>query len=182
MRGAVGKSVVLLTRPITEAPLTPRDQQRAAGITMALTYATGALGIGLAFSTVFSADPDLRWACLLAVGVAGVLSFVRHSLLDRGDAARMGWDNGKPNPFQVEVGLANLAWGILAILAVALSWGLAVYSACFLVFGIYMAAVTVFKVIRAAGGEPGGWRPVVPAGSFAALLIIIGTAGMAAVG
>ena len=96
------------------------DQQRAAGFTMALTYAFGALGIGLAFSTAFSAEPSLRWGCLFAVGVAGVLSFVRHSLLDRGDATRMGWDNGKPNPFQIEVGLANLAWGILAILAVEL--------------------------------------------------------------
>ncbi len=182
MRCAVRKTMGSLTRPMMEAGLPPLDQQRAAGFMMALTYAAGALGIGLAFSTVFSADPDLRWACLLAVGVAGVLSFVRHSLLDRGDAARMGWDNGKPNPFQIEVGLANLAWGILAILAVALSWGLAVYSACFLVFGMYMAAVTVFKVIRAAGGEPGGWRPVLPAGSFAALLIVIGAAGMAAVG
>jgi hypothetical protein len=162
--------------------LPPIDQQRAAGITMALTYAAGALGIGLAFSTAFSAAPSLRWGCLFAVGIAGVLSFIRHALLDRGDAARMGWDNGKPNPFQIEVGLANLAWGILAILAVALDWGLAVYSACFLVFGIYMAAVTVFKALRAAAGEPGMWRPVLPAGSFAALLIVVGSAGMSAVG
>jgi hypothetical protein len=159
----------------------PRDQQRAAGFTMALTYAVGALGIGLAFSTAFSADPSLRWGCLFAVGVAGVLSFVRHALFDRGDAARMGWDNGMTNPFQIEVGLANLAWGLLAVIAVILDWGLPVYSACFLVFGIYMAAVTVFKAIRARSGQTGEWRAVLPAGTFAVLLIIIGSAGMSAV-
>lgn len=161
--------------------MSPHDQQRAAGFTMALTYAVGALGIGLAFSTAFSADPDLRWGCLFAVGVAGILSFIRHSLLDRGDAARMGWDNGMGNPFQIEVGLANLAWGLLAVIAVILDWGLAVYSACFLIFGFYMAAVTVFKAIRSARGQRGEWRSVLPAGSFAALLIVIGSAGMSAV-
>ena len=92
----------------------------------------------------------------------------------------MGWNNGEMNPFQVEVGLANLAWGLLAVVAVALSWGLAVYSACFLVFGFYMAFVTGFKAIRSASGHPEEWRTVIPAASFAALLIVIGSAGMSA--
>ena len=156
------------------------QEQKAANVTMGLTYAVGALGLGLAFSTVFSSDPDLRWGCLFAVGLAGVLSFIRHSLMHRGDAARMGWDMGRTNPFQIEVGLANLAWGLLAIVAVVLSWGLAVYAACFLVFGFYMAGVTGFKALWASSGHPQEWRAVVPAASFAALLILIGAAGMSA--
>lgn len=156
------------------------DQAKAAGFLMGLTYAVGALGIGLGVGTAFSSTPDLRWACFFAVGLAGILSFVRHALLNRGDAARMGWDNGEMNPFQVEVGLANLAWGVLAVVAVALSWGLAVYAACFLVFGFYMAFVAVFKAIRSASGRRHEWRTVVPAGSFAALLIVIGAAAMSA--
>lgn len=155
------------------------DQQvKAANFTMALTYAAGALGIGLAFATIFDAAPDLRWGCLFAVGVAGILSFVRHSLMHRGDARRMGWDTGEANPFQVEVGLANLAWGVLAVVAVVLDWGLAIYSACFLVFGFYMAFVTVFKAMRAAGAHREEWGSVAPAASFAALLIVIGSLGM----
>ena len=63
------------------------QQTKAAGFLMGLTYAAGALGIGLAFSRLFSATPDLRWGCLFAVGVAGVLSYVRHSIMHRGDAA-----------------------------------------------------------------------------------------------
>lgn len=156
------------------------QQQKAANITMGLTYAAGALGIALAFSTVFSDDPDPRWGCLFAIGIAGILSWVRHSLMHRGDAARMGWDTGEANPFQIEVGLANLAWGALAVVAVMLSWGLAVYSACFLVFGFYMAFVTMFKALRASRGHRDEWGSVVPAGAFAAMLIIIGAAGMSA--
>ena len=154
------------------------NQQKAAGVTMALTYAVGALGIG--FSTAFSSGPDLRWACLFAVGLAGLLSFVRRGLMHRGDAARMGWDSGTTNPFQIEVGLVNFAWGLLAVIAAALSWGLGVYAACFLVFGFYMAGVTAFKAIRSSGGHPEEWRTVLPAGAFAVMLIVIGAAGMSA--
>lgn len=156
------------------------QQEKAAGFTMALTYAVGALGIGLAFSTLFDPAPDLRWACLFAVGIAGILSFVRHSLMHRGDAARMGWDSGSTNPFQIEVGLANMAWGLLAVVAVVAGWGLAVYSACFLVFGFYMAGVTGFKALWASQGHPEEWRAVAPAAAFAALLIVIGAGGMSA--
>lgn len=160
--------------------MNPDQQVKAANFTMGLTYAVGALGIGLAFSTLFDAAPDLRWGCFFAVGLAGILSFVRHSLMHRGDARRMGWDTGEANPFQVEVGLANLAWGVLAVVAVALDWGLAVYSACFLVFGFYMAFVTGFKALRAAGGHRGEWGSVIPAASFAALLVLVGSVGMSA--
>ncbi|MBM3634908.1 MAG: hypothetical protein FJW99_06440 [Actinobacteria bacterium] len=113
--------------------------RKASGFLMGLTYAVGAGGLGWALSTALSPDPDLRWPCLLAKGIAGILSWIRHSLLNRGDAARMGWDSGTTKAFQVEVGLANLAWGVLAVVAALLSWGLAVYSACFLVFGFYVA-------------------------------------------
>ena len=160
--------------------MSEHDQKRLAGFIMALTYAVGAGGIGIAFSTIFDPDPDLRWAVLLAVGLAGILSFVRHSLLHRADAARMGWDMGTTNPFQIEVGLANLAWGVFAIIAVVLSWGLAVYSAAFLVFGFYMVAVTLFKLILAASGARDEWVASISAGSFGVVLTIIGVLGMQA--
>ena len=160
--------------------MTEHDQKRLAGFIMGLTYAVGAGGIGIAFSTIFDPEPDLRWAVLLAVGLAGILSFVRHSLLHRADAARMGWDMGTTNPFQIEVGLANLAWGVFAVIAVVLSWGLAVYSAAFLVFGFYMVAVTLFKLLLASRGARGEWVASISAGSFGVLLTIIGILGMQA--
>ena len=157
------------------------DQKRLAGFLMGFTYAVGAGGLGWALSTAFSGSPDLRWPCLLAVGITGIASWVRHSVLNRADAARMGWDSGTTNPFQVEVGLANLAWGVLAVLAAMLAWGLAVYSACFLVFGFYMAYVAVYKAMRASGGHPEEWRTVFPAASYGVLMIIVGAAGFAAI-
>ncbi len=155
------------------------DERRAAGMLMGLTYASGTAGVVWGMGVAFTANPDLRWPCFLAVGISGILSWVRHSVLHRGDALRMGWDTGTTNPFQIEVGLANLAWGLFAILAVLLSWGLAAYAAAFLVNGIYMAAVGIYKAIRAANGQQ-DWRTVFAAASWGVVMIIIGAAGMAA--
>lgn len=92
-----------------------------------------------------------------------------------------GWagNYGRRNNFQIEVGLANLAWGLVAVLAVALDWGLAVQAATFLTFGIYLTAVAVMQVV-----SPGGKRrapgPMIGIASFGVLLIIVGYVGMSA--
>ena len=57
---------------------------------------------------------------LWVVGIVGVISFLRHAVFHRSDAKRMGWDYGKRNDFQLEVGFANLAWGPL--IAWAQNW------------------------------------------------------------
>lgn len=158
---------------------TPAVSPRPAAITMYATYAVCAVGLAIGFSTVFDSHPDLRWATLLAVGGGGILSYIRHSLLHRSDGVRLGWDIGRTNPFQIEVGFANLSWGIVAVLAAVLDWGLAVESATFLVFGIYMSCVTVFLMF----GMRTGTRPlatIIPTIAFAAMLMIVGIAGMSA--
>ena len=44
-------------------------------------------------------------------------AFVRHAVLHRSDAARMGWDLGRRNNFQIEVGMASgLAYFAIAAL------------------------------------------------------------------
>jgi len=108
-----------------------------------------------------------------------LLSFVRHSLLHRSDAARMGWDYGRRNNFQIEVGLANLAWGLVAVLAVVLNWGLAVQSATWLTMGFYLTAVTVMQLV-APGGKRRSVGPMIAIASFGILLIVIGGLGMSA--
>ena len=136
------------------------------------TYVVGAVGIFLGFSTVFADPPSLSWGALLAVGASGVLSFVRHSLLYRSDAARMGWDYGRRNNFQVEVGLANLAWGLVAILAVVLDWGLSATAAMCLTMGLYLASVTVMQVVS-PGGERRALGPLMGIASYAVALIAL---------
>jgi hypothetical protein len=147
---------------------------------MLATYILGGIGIGIGMYTLQWNPPSLSIGCLLAVGATGVVSFVRHAVFHRSDAARMGWDYGARNNFQIEVGLANLAWGSVAVLAVVLGWGLAVEAALFLVFAVYMLAVVVLNVTstRAEGRRAIG--PLLAAAAFGMMLLVVGIWGMLA--
>lgn len=155
-----------------------RADPRPSALIMYATYACGSVGIAVSFATLSGDPPDLGLGCLLAVAATGLLSFVRHSLLYRSDAARMGWDYGRRNNFQIEVGLANLAWAVVSILAVTLGWGLAVEAAMFLVPGTYMLAVTLMQLLW-PGGQRRAVGPLLGMGSFAVMLLVVGILGLA---
>ena len=156
------------------------DDPRIARVLMYLTYAVGIAGLVIATSTVNDSPPSLSTGALLTVGGGGVLSFLRHSVFNRSDARRMGWDYGERNNFQIEVGLANLAWGLLAILAVALDWGIQAEAASFLVFGFYMVAVAVMVALPSGGKQVRPWPMVLTMAIFGGLMLYIGFQGMAA--
>jgi len=103
------------------------------------TLIIAAVGLFLAIYFMFT---DVEFAIYLAtfalVGLIGIVSFLRHSVFYRSDQARMGWHQEQPG-FQIEVGFANLAVGIAAIVAVALDLGLLACSMCLLMFGLYLA-------------------------------------------
>lgn len=160
----------------TAAPA-PAASTRPSFVLMVLTYVAGGVGLAIGFGTV--GDDDLTLACVLAVGVVGVLSFVRHSLFHRSDAARMGWDLGRRNNFQIEVGLANLAWGLVALLAATLDWGLAVEAAMFLVIGIYLTSVAVM-VACFPGGRARAPAVLAVTALFGVMLLVLGVMGMSA--
>lgn len=115
-------------------------------ILMIATYAIGAVGAYFGFSAI-QGNGGANIAAILAVGVTGIISFIRHALYNRSDAVNGGWDYGTVNNFQIEVGLANLAWGLFAILAVALDWGQRAIASSFLISGFYFAAVALFVMI-----------------------------------
>ncbi len=154
---------------------------KPAVVLMAATYAVGFVGIFVGFLTVNRTPASLTVATLLAVGAAGILSFVRHSIFWRADGARMGWSTGERNNFQIEVGLANLAWGLLAVAAVVFKWGIRVEAASFLVFGLYLGAVAVMLVTTPSGDRTRPWSQVAGMGLFAVALIVLGVWGMGAV-
>ncbi|MBN2829190.1 MAG: hypothetical protein JXR56_02590 [Candidatus Cloacimonetes bacterium] len=52
------------------------------------------------------------------VGLVGILSFVTHVIFHKADAARLGWITDRPD-WQFEVGYANLAFGLAALLSLA---------------------------------------------------------------
>lgn len=142
---------------------------------MIATYVVSAPGVALGMYTVFRTPASLTVATLLTVGAGGILSFFRHAVFHRSDAARMGWDYGTTNAFQIETGLANLAWGLVAVLAVVFGWGLAVEATTFLVFGVYMIGAAVAQVIYRRG-----LRVALISISFGGFMTLIGFAGLAA--
>lgn len=166
----------MTTEPAEASPASPK----AAALLMYLTYAAGAAGVFIGFMTVAQTPPSLRWAAVLAVGVGGGLSFLRHSVFHRSDAVRMGWDSGQRNNFQIEVGLANLAWALLAFGAVIFDWGLAVEAASFLVFGLYLVAVSVMLVGSRGQGPSRPWAATIGMILFGLMLCIVGVMGLQA--
>jgi hypothetical protein len=109
----------------------------AAAALIWLRYLVGAVGIFLGWLFISSDGPDkaVYWVCLLAVGAVGVVAFLSHVVFARADARRLHWPVGG---FQYEVGFANLAFAIVAILAVALEWGAAAQAAIVIGFAIYL--------------------------------------------
>jgi len=150
---------------------------------MTATYLVGGLGLFVAFYYLSQGDEAAAaawaWASAGAVGASGVLSFVRHSVFHRSDAVRMGWDYGRRNDFQIEVGMANLAVGLVAIASWALGWGTAAEGAVVVVYAIYMlgAAVLHGSELRHSTQE-GGARPAALIGAtvFATALLYMGLA------
>ena len=147
------------------------------------TYAVGGLGIFMGLYLLGTGDTAAAasWVCACAVGGAGLLSFVRHSIFHRSDAARMGWDLGRRNEFQIEVGLANLAWGVVGIAAWALAWGTTAQGAVIIIFGLYLlfAALLHLSDIFKAPDE-GGRRfgPLIATTVFAVFLLVPGVAAV----
>lgn len=144
---------------------------------MIATYVIGGFGVGLGYFTIQQPTPSLAWATMLAVGITGVLSFLRHSVWNRSDAVRGGWDYGVRNMFQIEVGLANLAWGVFAILAVLLDWGIRVQAASMLISGLYFAAVSLMVLVLrdVKSRSLGGWIAIT---AWGVALIVLGVMGM----
>lgn len=56
----------------------------------------------------------LAWFCLLVIGLMGIYGFVMHTFFAEFTAQQIGWQN---NPFQYEVAIANLSFGLLGLIA-----------------------------------------------------------------
>ena len=121
---------------------------RIAKVLMQVTWVVGGIGLFFGLNALSSGQISsaVQWVALWSVGGVGLLSFVRHSVFHRSDALRMGWDLGKRNDFQIEVGFANLAWGVVALIASSLDWGTMTLGSLILVFGIYMLQAAVLHL------------------------------------
>lgn len=136
-----------------EARPTAAADPRPSRLLMILGYVVGGIGLALGFSE--GASEAIEPVALWSVGLLGIVSFVRHSIFHRSDAARMKWDLGRTNNFQIEVGMANLAWGLAALAAVIWDWGVAAQAGITLVFGLYLLQTAVLHIgILVRGPQP----------------------------
>jgi len=65
-------------------------------------------------STVFS-EISLRYLVAINTGIGGILAFMGHAFNPDEIAAKIGWAAG--SPFQTEVAVANLSFGITGIIS-----------------------------------------------------------------
>ena len=121
------------------------------------------LGVGLLLPTVhvllgrggrsLSAIARIYLSYLLpiSVGFGGLMGFVGHTLRADRVAESIGWPSG--NPFQTEVAVANLAFGVLGLLCIRFKDGF--WTATILGYGIFLegaACVHVHEIV-----EFGNW-------------------------
>jgi hypothetical protein len=118
------------------------------GATMASTTIGVILGIILLFINI---DLAVRTAAAILVGVVGIISFVRHSVYYQSDQVRMGWRQDHPE-FQIEVGYANLAVGIWALVAAVFSWGL-VCGVAIAIYATYLLCALLLHIFEAKAWE-----------------------------
>jgi hypothetical protein len=93
----------------------------------------------------------LAWVLLLPIGVTGLWAGIAHVAFPQVAAAHIGW---QVSPFQLEVGMADLAIGVTACLAFWRSWEFRAAAVC---------AASVFLL----GDAVGHIRQMMVAGNFA---------------
>ncbi|MBI4228467.1 MAG: hypothetical protein HY693_01970 [Deltaproteobacteria bacterium] len=123
-----------------------------AGLMALVTYPTGRSAPGITIS-----ENLYRWISLLGAGVVGVYVFFIHAFLPSVSAELIGW---KTSPFQHEVAVANLGFGILCILAFSASYAFRLAS----VIGISIwlwgdAIVHIRQMVVTKNFSPGNAGP-----------------------
>lgn len=114
-----------------------------------LRYGLGGLGLYYAFAQLHTDTAHaVALGSLFAVGLVGVLSFISHALLHEGDAKMIGFSSKTPS-FQYEVGFANLAFGVTAIISYFQDWSQQTNAALLLAYGLYLAQAGILHLITA---------------------------------
>jgi uncharacterized membrane protein len=131
---------------------TAQPTAHEASLLMGATMVISMIGILLGIFFLFiNTDLTVRITAATLVGVVGVLSFLRHSVYYESDQVRMGWRQDRPE-FQLEVGYANLAIGIWALVAAALGWVLAC-GIMLATFGTYLFCALLLHLSQARAPE-----------------------------
>lgn len=109
----------------------------------------GSTGIFFGFYFLTSNDIALavKIVTLSTVGVVGVLAFVRHVIFHKSDAERLGWETDRPD-WIYEVGFANLAFAVIAILSVFPDTGIVPQALIILGYALYLMQAGILHGYR----------------------------------
>ncbi len=87
------------------------------------------------------------------VGCVGLLSFVTHVIFHKADAKRLGWQTDRPD-WQFEVGFANLAFGISALLSLTSYLPARSGIVITIAYALYLFQAAILHGIRALQSTP----------------------------
>ncbi len=107
------------------------------------------------FGFYYISQPELalKIVTLGMVGAIGILSFITHVPLHTQDAARLGWKTERPD-WQFEVGFANLAFGLAAIMASMCPKGTTGMTVVTVGYAIYLLQAAILHGYRALAARP----------------------------
>lgn len=111
-----------------------------------------------ASASISNAEIVYRWIALLPLGVTGIYAAILHGFFGSMAAANIGW---LPSPFQTEVAMANLGFGLIGILSFRASYGFrlatVIGAVCWL-FGDALGHIyQMIKFHNFANGNAGTW-------------------------
>ena len=154
---------------------TAREATLLFGATMVVSVIGVFLGIFYLFVNI---NLSIRITTALLVGVVGIASFFRHSVFYLSDQVRMGWKQEHPE-FQLEVGYANLAIGVWAIIVAGLNWGALACGLMLATYGTYLLCTLALHIreaytirdLRHSGHRDRAMTSVISTSIFVVLLI-----------
>ena len=144
----------------------------------------GTLGLFLGFYFLDDAPQTaFRIVTVTTVGIVGVLAFVRHVFFFRSDAERLGWQTDRPD-WIFEVGFANLAFGVMGLVAGLASLGTKVQALVILGYALYLFQAIMLHFYRyltdASRSSARLWRSVIAAFLFAGMMTFFGVRALLA--
>lgn len=150
-----------------------------------IRYLVISAGIAAAYYLYFhwsDARPAIEVVLLACVAFNGLISFVSHVIFHESDAKRLGLESANPG-FQYEVGFANLAIGLAALLAYAFQWGVAASIAIIACYSLYLLQAVILHLTRYTSGEKRDaaylWGSVVFSALYVGNMLFFVAAGLA---
>jgi uncharacterized membrane protein YfcA len=119
-----------------------------AAILSIVSMLAGTAGIFLGFYYL-GEQPELalKIVTISAVGVVGVLAFIRHFVFYKSDMKRLGWETDRPD-WMFEVGFANLAFGAAGLLSTMTSLGRGAMIVSLAGYAIYLFQASILHGYR----------------------------------